>query len=402
MLLQTLPTDMTGIQVTTLRPDSQLPTDVPGINIFLYQVTPNTAFRNADLPTRRSDGTLVQRPQLALDLHYLFTFYGNDAELEPQRLLGSAASTFHTYPTLSSSEITQALANVQPFNAAPFLAPPFNVPPLQPDLALQAERVKITPVTLSLEDLSKLWSVFYQIPFSLTLAYLANVVLIERTDLSPQSGLPVQTTSVTAVPMSQPVPSRVTLQSNPTGPIVAGSTVVISGTGLRVSGVNVQFANDAALLPPSFVSDTQLIVTLPANLQAGPQGVQVIQTLALGPTSAAHIVSRSSTVAFVLRPSIVGAVTGSATAIQFVVSPAVGPGQTITLLLNEATQPPPLTPAAYLFTLDPLSALATNLTIPISGVIAGITYFVRVQIDGAESPLDLTVGDPGFGPLVSL
>jgi hypothetical protein len=63
-----------GAEVTTLRPDGNgegLPD--PGVNIFLYQVTPNAAWRNADLPTRRSGGELVQRPQAALDLSYLFT-----------------------------------------------------------------------------------------------------------------------------------------------------------------------------------------------------------------------------------------------------------------------------------------------------------------------------------------
>ena len=47
-----------------------------GVNIYLYQVTPNTAWRNADLPTRNAAGILVQRPRIALDLHYLLTFYG--------------------------------------------------------------------------------------------------------------------------------------------------------------------------------------------------------------------------------------------------------------------------------------------------------------------------------------
>src|SRR5271165_5220408 len=89
MVLKSLPPDLSGAAVTTLRPDAQLSVaDATGINIFLYQVLPNASLRNCDLPTRRSDGTLVQRPRIALDLNYLFTFYGNDAELEPQRLLG--------------------------------------------------------------------------------------------------------------------------------------------------------------------------------------------------------------------------------------------------------------------------------------------------------------------------
>src|SRR5262245_52289646 len=75
-----------GAIATNLRPDDEAGLQSPSVNIFLYQVTPNTAFRNADLPTRRADGTLLRRPQAALDLHYLLTFYGDDNNLEQQRL----------------------------------------------------------------------------------------------------------------------------------------------------------------------------------------------------------------------------------------------------------------------------------------------------------------------------
>ena len=74
--------DVTGATATTLRPDApagQLPN--PGVNLFMYQVTPNSAWINADLPTRSSSGALIQRPVIALDLHYLLTFYGSDANL---------------------------------------------------------------------------------------------------------------------------------------------------------------------------------------------------------------------------------------------------------------------------------------------------------------------------------
>src|SRR5687768_8333000 len=80
--------DVAGAKVTTLRPDG-LAAAAPsaGVNIFLYQVTPNAAQRNAGLPTRSSNATVVQRPRAALDLHYLLSFYGSETELEPQRLL---------------------------------------------------------------------------------------------------------------------------------------------------------------------------------------------------------------------------------------------------------------------------------------------------------------------------
>ena len=43
------------------------------INLFLFRVVTNPARANADLPTRRTAGSLAKIPQAALDLHYLIT-----------------------------------------------------------------------------------------------------------------------------------------------------------------------------------------------------------------------------------------------------------------------------------------------------------------------------------------
>jgi hypothetical protein len=77
-------------------------------------------------------------------------------------------------------------------------------------------------------------------------------------------------------------------------------------------------------------------------------------------------------------------------------------GQTAVLLLNEATTPPPVSPAAYSFSLGTLAADTGTITFPISGVTTGITYFVRIQIDGAESALDLNPASATYGPLVTI
>ena len=73
-----------------------------GVNLFLYQVTPNGTFRNIDAPTRRSDGTLLQPTRSAYDLHYLLTFYGSEANLEPQRA-GQCPARFAFRPRVQSS-----------------------------------------------------------------------------------------------------------------------------------------------------------------------------------------------------------------------------------------------------------------------------------------------------------
>src|SRR5262249_12944870 len=99
-------TDVPGATVTRMRPES-VATGTPSttVNLYLYQVTTNTAWRNADVPTRRPNGQLMQYPQVALELHYLLSFYGDEEQLEPQRLLGSAVRTLHARPVLTRQMI---------------------------------------------------------------------------------------------------------------------------------------------------------------------------------------------------------------------------------------------------------------------------------------------------------
>lgn len=182
--------DVGNAVVTAVRPDGPN-SGVPevGLNIFLYQVTPNVAWRNQDLPTRRPDGSLNQRPQIALDLHYLLTFYGDETQLEPQRILGSAVRALHTRPILSRQEIRSAIA------ANAFLT--------GADLADEIETVKLTPQPLTLEELSKLWSVLFQTPYTLSMAYDASVVLLTA-DSQPSLVQPVLTPAIHVFPSVTP------------------------------------------------------------------------------------------------------------------------------------------------------------------------------------------------------
>ena len=110
----------------------------------------------------------MQKPQVAVDLHYLFTFHGNDDQLEPQRLLGAVTTALNAQPLLSKQNIVNAASHFS------FLS--------KSNLADQIERIKFTPTSLSLEEFSKLWSVFFQIEYSLSAAFQASVVLMESDD----------------------------------------------------------------------------------------------------------------------------------------------------------------------------------------------------------------------------
>jgi hypothetical protein len=216
-----------GADVTIKRPakaasDGQ---EAAAVNIYLYQVTPNTTWRNADLPTRGGNGALRQRPQAALDLHYLLSFYGNDLAMEPQRLLGSVIAALHAQPLLSPERIRMTLrtATDDVLAQETVLA--------DSDLAEQVAGVRFTPINLSLEELSKLWSVFFQVPYVLSVAYQASVVLIEA-EKPPAPSLPVRKRELhlragpPPVPETEPVP-RVVLHIPGTVKLAGGLEVQV-------------------------------------------------------------------------------------------------------------------------------------------------------------------------------
>lgn len=413
--------DVQDVKVTTLRPDTVIGNNTDTrINIYLYQVTPNAAYRNMDLPTRRGDSTLIQRPQAALDLHYMISFYGDDNDLTSQRLLGSVVRTLHAYPVLTRQRVRDAISNLQQDTSV-------NLSYLSDsNLADDVELVKFSPLHLSLEELSKIWSVFYQIPYVLSVAYQGTVVLIDAED-TPQQALPVQSRMFRALPFRQPSIVQIVSKDGDNLPILPTSTIVIKGRDLTGEITHVRIADSE--LTPTDVSDTSLSVKLSdvPDLRAGIQGLQVLQQATLGIPAIPHSVVESDVAAFVVRPTITVTngqddiaqnVQGSGTTprsgtITIGITPSFGNTQRAVLLLNEISATPgqPLnhTPFAYSFRADPkqqtwqpvqgagqaggtggtpVEQVADHIVFAASGLRPG-TYLVRVQVDGAESMLNV-------------
>jgi hypothetical protein len=171
MLQEAAGTAVPGATVTTRRPEAVKDggQNKPIVNIFLYLVNPNPAWRNTDITIRYPNPErLEKRPQSPLDLSYLISFYGNELELEPQRLLGSVVSAIHARPRLSPQAIRSTVERENYLRDSDL---EFQV--------AQIENITLTPIGLSLEELSKLWSVFFQVPYALSVAYQASTVLIE-------------------------------------------------------------------------------------------------------------------------------------------------------------------------------------------------------------------------------
>lgn len=137
------------------------------VNLFLYQTKENAAWRNMEIPAQAKPGE-TGYPPLALNLYYLLTTYAqNDDYPDPisHRLLGEAMSVFHDHPILLPEDIKVALPGTDLEKY---------------DLYNQIERVRITPQSLTLDELSKLWTTF-QTQYRITAAYEVAVVLIEST-----------------------------------------------------------------------------------------------------------------------------------------------------------------------------------------------------------------------------
>jgi hypothetical protein len=397
--------DVPGAAVGTDRPRDPASASGAGIDIYLYQARPNSALRNQDLPVHDPSGTLVQRPTAALDLDYLLTFYGDEASLEPQRLMGSAVRTLEERPLLTKEMIGEAIANT----AFTFLA--------GSDLADAPDGVHFSPIPLSLEDLSKLWSVFFQVPHSLALAYRASLVRIEGQD-TPRPGLPVSEYGVYVQPFLGPHVETVESQAGASEPILHDSTLVVRGLHLKGDETRVRVAGEE--VAPQTETSRQLVLPLSsvptASLRAGVQGLQVTHNISMGSPPTPHRGPESGVAPFVLRPTITarqilnsveedGSGRFSAT-VSLTLAPRVGKKQRLSVLLNEFGAPSTRAPHAYIFDapsrdLPAAPDSVATVEVPISGVASG-DYLLRIVVDGAESLLerDQTSGSPTFGKYV--
>jgi hypothetical protein len=365
---------VTGALATAVRPAGNgAANGVPdvGVNAYLYQVSPNPAWRNAVLPTRAADGALRERSRLALDLHYLLTFYGDEADLEPQRLLGSVVSTLDAQPLLDRDGLRRIVADASDANNPdpphPYLA--------ASNLAEQVDLVRFTPLVLDLEQLSKLWSVFFQSPYVLSACYQGTVVLIETDDL-PAAAPPVRRRAVHAIPLRRPVIEAVSPQL-----VQAGGLLTLRGRNLAAATAAVVFDRETDA-PALNGGERELIVAVPAALRAGIRTVHVRHDVDLGTPSEPHRGFTSNLTAFALAPVITSAPpieVARGHVLTIAVDPAIGRRQEVSLILGDQALP---------IERDAQSPEASGIAaFRIPDDFAAGTYLLRVQVDGVQSAL---------------
>jgi len=396
------------VSVTASAPDQiQLDTanGAPQVNIFLYQVTQNAALRNNALPSRSPGGDRLTNPPLALDLHYLVTAYGR-SDFQAEILLGWAMHLLHERPMLDRAAIRRA---IQPGTLDVSMLPPEIQVLAASDLADQFEAVRISPLSLQMEDLSKLWTAIKS-EFRPSAAYQVSVLLIEATKPA-RAALPVLSRGpvdpltqrdrgvVVNADLLPPVPTL--FAATPPGRQPAarlGEAVAVTGARLLGSGATARLSHrllDAPITLPVTPNDAgtgfmlnlpnapldqarfapglwQLSLSITPPGEAGPResngiALAISASAQLPPVSAVR-----ATVAPATEPTVT---------INLLTSPQVRPAQSATLVLDGSSAvAAPRSNAA-----DPLVFVFPNSLLPGN-------RWLRLRVDGIDSPLVLRDG----------
>jgi Pvc16 N-terminal domain len=376
--------DIDGVRVTAVKPGA-IGSGTPelGINLFLYHVARNPAI-SPDLGSSRLK-LPGSRRQTPLELSYMLSFYGNDNELEPHRLMGSVIRTFSDRTVISPDMIQDTIAD----SSFSFLT--------HSDLAEQIQQIVISPLDMTVEDLSKTWSVFFQAPYLLSIAYKVTAVIIDGEETGKRA-LPVRDRSYKGIlPFAHyPILEQVVSQVGPLEPILHNSALLIRGRQLKSPQTMIRIGSVECIVEPeAYLSDTQLVFALDsmstANLRAGVQDLQVIHRRQEGDRIQQ---AESNVLPFVLRPRIQsidvehrsgrGNDLRSVT-VSMLLDLPVGMNQRVVLLLNEWSTDNPKT---YAFKVPIRQMDSDQLVLTIDEVHPS-EYLVRVQIDGADSLLEV-------------
>lgn len=379
-------------QVTTLRPDRLGSADLvhsAGVNVFLYRVTPNAALRSADLPGRDHEAAFLSRPLQALDLHYLITCHGKDSALEAQRLLGRAVTALAVNPVLGPRLVAAAVDAYAGVDDTAFLR--------ESDLAAQREPVRITPTTLSSDELSKLWSVFPQTPYQLSVTYTATVVLVEE-PVTTHRALPVRKRAVTV--HAAPAPRLTSVGgAGANSPAVSGDPLVLRGERLLGPVTRVRIG-PVELDPLPGGTSSLLSVATGDVVPAGLHPVQVLHLTAEEPGDGPppRVAGASNALPVTVRPTVTRAVSGE-TGVLLDLTPPLFACQQATLLFSRPPGSGGIGPGTVTVVLPPKApGTPPQPMLRVShGEVPSGAWLVRVQVDGVDSlpePVDQPHGSP--------
>jgi hypothetical protein len=358
--------------------------------LFLYHVTYNQGWREVGLPSRNGAGQIIDRPSLAIDLHYLLIGYGKGEYLQ-HLLLGIGLQALHENPVLYRQRIAAVFMTPPPLSAMDALLATAGV-------ETQVEQIKITPEPLTTDDLSKLWTSFGS-KFRPSAGYLATTLLIES-KAPVAAALPVASRSLAVLQLRRPEVSAVTPQYLLWQPGTLSLT--LTGTNLSGTGTLVVFGM-APTAPqiPRRADATTSTVDLPP-LPAGLNSLRVVQQLAIGSPPDKKVV-QSDVALFYLQPAIKRSTTGAhdelitvgpvnttvtpnTRTVTVQIDPALGPRQKVQLLLDEMNPPAGQSPLSFTFDARPDQISPNSVGFDTYNTRTG-AYLLRVRVDGAETVL---------------
>jgi hypothetical protein len=263
------------------------------------------------------------------------------------------------------------------------------------DLADQVELIKISPVYLSTEELSKMWTAM-QARYRPTMAYMVSVVIIQANG-GGRAAQPVlkrgpDDRGPVAVATAPPSLAAVRPAASDLLPgIRLGDDLFVSGTGLDLQGdFEVVFENSRAQLvrgiaPSGPRSKSSLSVTLPsvaADPDAMHQWAIGLYAVSVRVTRPDAPVFSTNGVPVALAPTIAVAPSSAA------------PGDTVTLTCSPRLLEEQRTRATVIFgsrsvapstITSPADATQpTSITFVVPPVVAG-DYLVRLRVDGIDS-----------------
>jgi hypothetical protein len=377
---------LTGFQVVAGHPRA---TPSSGVYITLYHMAPSAALRNLDLPTRRADGSASQRPVLALNLRYLFSFVGDTEQFEAERLAGTVLSDLHARPVLGPDEIAAFLATLGSSHAL-----------RTSDLANQPERVKLTPLALDAEELSRVWGLFNQNLFALSMAWEATAVLLDGT-VEPGLALPVADALVAVRPVVPPHITRVYEDVSRQPVIEPTGTLVIEGTGLLGERTHVIVGEARVEVGAADLVEGALRIAIGAlpGLRPGVQSVFIEHSIVI-PGAAGDGVrpgGTSNAVAIMVRP-VLGAAssaagTGTTRTVRLPVSPTPAADQPAELRLESTTSAARLSSRTF-------EMNAGDMVFTFPALPAGV-WEIRLVVDGAAN-LPAMIGGVYGGPTLTV
>jgi len=161
--------------VLSQNPEKFLQSNTDAINVHLYHIRENANMKNVFLPSRNKHGAKMNSSYLTLDLYYTIMTRSDD-DLNNDIMLGHALLSLFENPILDKDFFSD---NIE--------IPPVNEANISTD---NLESIKITMENLSLDEASKVWSM-YGMKYRPCAYYKVSVVLM-REMKETAAGLPVK------------------------------------------------------------------------------------------------------------------------------------------------------------------------------------------------------------------